>query len=61
METSESKLMNIHKLTPCINGFTPTDFSLLIDSPLPIKNNVMVKPFLAIISNKLYVDAYAGT
>ena len=61
METSESKLMKIHRLIPCIKGFTPTDLNFLMDSPLPIKNRVIVNPFLAIITNKLYVDAYAGT
>lgn len=53
--------MKIHKPTPCIKGLTPTDLSLLIDNPLPIKNNVMVKPFFAIITKRLNVDAYSGT
>ena len=36
--------MNIHKVTPSSNGFTPTVFRVLRDSPEPIKNSVTVIP-----------------
>jgi hypothetical protein len=52
--------MKIHNPTPCIKGFVPTDFNLLIDKPLPIKNKVMVNPFFAIITKTEYVELNAG-
>jgi len=36
-----------HRVNPCTNGFTPTDFKTEADNPAPIKNKVTVNPILA--------------
>lgn len=36
--------INIHNETPNINGFAPTDLSVVSDSPEPIRNSVTVIP-----------------
>ena len=41
----------VHKITPCIKGFTPTFFKTSLDRPAPIKNNVNVKPIVEILTN----------
>jgi hypothetical protein len=43
----------IHNKIPCNIGFIPTDFSVSLERPLPIKNKVNVNPILEICTIEL--------
>lgn len=61
MDTKPKPAINTQRKTPCSKGFTPTDFKVLLFNVAPIKNNVMVKPILAILTILGATMAVAGT
>ena len=61
MDTRPTPSINTQRKTPCNKGFTPTDFKVFIFKVAPIRNKVIVKPILAILTMPGAIMAATGT